>query len=919
MGTSSLVSEKKPKTQPPPLLKVGVGQEMPDRFRIAHGYPSVDGGFYRSHLGLGSVTPLFDIPVEVLANASHFRYDDGIKPQGNLLLPFQPPQGEGLSLGAYYALYAELLLKYAARIPKKDSKWYYYRLEILRFMRASWDAVCFGLQKVRQCNLRAKRPGVLTSRHARNLRRWKVRLVLRPLRAAGEAKEAAGQAREWYYGAKRPTSPLVSCIDMKYLALNFSYCARAQPPAPKTGQGLVDLVGRLTSVPEPEHPRWREFARSYIEHFCPDGEPDWFTAPSAHAGLGYPRRTGGHEVAVGALTILGLARRPDLASEIRSKWVRRSAANARGNTFGFAEVFTEACRDAVFHIAEQVDVYPILPLEAEERGLKTRFPTCSLTAINLIQQQLRRAADFVLENDPRASKSVGGHKNLSLAGLPGAYYSADASSATDLHPQWLTEGFYEPLCERFEELHQYRKFFPKLFGTKRILVCRPSDVPDGPFSGSPNPAMPKTLADLCESIFNGTDQEDFPNWQHFAQSAFADWLGEIANLPARLSTTGQMMGDPTSFPVMSVLSAFCLYEAVGAVGYQQKKPRCRGLKAPHDQVGLFCGDDFLGALFHPALREFFDSTFHKCGGRLNRRKSFYHPTRGIFTEVPYVCGFPRPIESLSIWTAPPGGSKGEVTWVNQLQAAADHRRQFGDRERGQLMLAKKSPFWWTWQLLQEQGFPVGAPLEYGGLGAPVGVRACPTTFKWLGYLNQMPLGSWIQGHHLAAPPGMPISSLYTLRMKKYYGWLETVVGFQDKYPDRRTMSDRMLLTRSAVDGQPVTVRKRTGQKIETNYQAIWLREFAPTGAFRGIQSDFWFRNGVERERVPSAMAFLGRFLSKIAPYPAVPGSLKDSIPSLVRKRCWLVADLTPYGDGATYGLGPYKGTKLGVPVWVRGT
>jgi len=363
-----------------------VSQEMPETLRRSNGYIVPKGGFYRSHRGLGQVQPLFEIPIEVLANCRRYTFDgESIRGHGKQIIAFRPPSNlSGFSVGAYYAAYAELLLRHVSRLPPKESKPFYRRLEILRFYRAAVDAVLFGYQKVRKCNLLARRPGCLPSGQARAFRRWKARLLKQPLKAAQEAKSAGAECRAWYYGAKKPHSPLVKFFDMKYLALNFSYMTRALPPAPLDAQGMADLISRLTSDPPEEEPGWRDYVISYLDTYAPQSEPNSSTTPSSHAALGYTREQGGHEAAVGDLTVLGMA----LKAKDKSLWTRVIPESGSNTTLEVRPVQGAALSafllTGVEHVLNFVDIIPIFPVQAQERGLKTRYPTCSLTAANLV-------------------------------------------------------------------------------------------------------------------------------------------------------------------------------------------------------------------------------------------------------------------------------------------------------------------------------------------------------------------------------------------------------------------------------------------------------------------------------------------------------------------------------------------------------
>jgi len=114
---------------------------------------------------------------------------------------------------------------------------------------------------------------------------------------------------------------------------------------------------------------------------------------------------------------------------------------------------------------DQIEHVPVLPIVAGEKGLKTRFPTATLTACNLIQQVLRRAIDHILINDPRMSEGLGGaDKSQFVSNV--SFYSQDMSYATDTHPFWLTKTVYEELVKSDSRLTKYLPYFDKLFGLR---------------------------------------------------------------------------------------------------------------------------------------------------------------------------------------------------------------------------------------------------------------------------------------------------------------------------------------------------------------------------------------------------------------------------------------------------------------------
>jgi len=371
-------------------------------------------------------------------------------------------------------------------------------------------------------------------------------------------------------------------FNYKWQAMEFSYCARATPPSPESGQGLAGLLQRLTSKPPPEDPEWRSWLKAYIIRFAPRKPADLFTAPSGHAALGFPRQFGGHAAGVRHLCKIGAAvmilqdhsmSTTAEGSALRSyrtrqaeQWVpdrlyQTDPETAFNTLPEVSRRFQQQLILGTQFVLDNVEHLPVLPISAPEKGLKTRFPTCGLTAANMVLQILRRVADHVLRSDPRISQSLGGWKDVDLRRAGGPWYSQDATAATDLHPQWLTQTLYEELAEYDERLQPYKRYFNLLFGPKKLLL---------PLDGaivSPSSLFPDYLVGQSETPNLDIPSVDdmrlmgaVPKNNRIEPAAFAAWflrrtkawlvhiqdpLGEIP-----LSTTGQMMGDPTSFPVL---------------------------------------------------------------------------------------------------------------------------------------------------------------------------------------------------------------------------------------------------------------------------------------------------------------------------------------------------------------------------------
>jgi hypothetical protein len=227
------------------------------------------------------------------------------------------------------------------------------------------------------------------------------------------------------------------------------------------------------------------------------------------------------------------------------------------------------------------------------------------------------------------------------------------------------------------------------------------------------------------------------------------------------------------------------------------------------------------------------------------------------------------------------------------------------------MLSRLSPFWWNWRYLQQCGFPVGAPVEWGGLGAPLSLQVGNRELhlKWLSYLNSLTISQIAKGSHLSVGGTEPVDDLFRDRMEKVWTWIDITA--------KTGPSRRMILVRDhLLAGQGVvTIGTDRGRTTTATFRSLQDKEFTPSEALVGVQSDFWFRHGGRKEKVPSMASTLARFRAKVGPCSVMQGTLKGSIPSLNSKRAWSVADLTPYKDTAVFGLGPYRGAPKETAFW----
>jgi len=188
------------------------------------------------------------------------------------------------------------------------------------------------------------------------------------------------------------------------------------------------------------------------------------------------------------------------------------------------------------------------------------------------------------------------------------------------------------------------------------------------------------------------------------------------------------------------------------------------------------GDDAVLARWTRARRTLYYTKLEELSVKVSWKKCFYHPSRGIIAEIPLQNGFEVPFWPTSVLVAPPGGSKGHVTWVSQPTAFG------GDPSRPTRRIPKffwkLSPYYYTWMLAQRLGLPLGAPEAYGGIGLAISPkRASLRHAQWLSYLSQRPKEELIIGLGLA-PLGASGQSLLD---KSAADWVKKVLSADSQW------------------------------------------------------------------------------------------------------------------------------------------
>jgi hypothetical protein len=504
---------------------------------------------------------------------------------------------------------------------------------------------------------------------------------------------------------------------------------------------------------------------------------------------------------VGGRTLRGPRRidqpKTDAKFESNRTWSKRmkppSSIKEVATGFMADRGFAIALNVAVHFVLSKLDQIPLVPIYAEEKGLKVRYPATTMAAATLVYQLHRRAIDAHVMEDPRHSESLGGHKTYPAKQMrghvhDGFYYSQDLSFATDLHPFWLTKGTYDVLGEESNLVEirglklEYGEYYDKLFGPHKIITSQdelpPILVMDHLQATMPiwemsseefteylkdfslyNPEM--ILEDQkAHRPINFEVQDD--NCRSLIQG-YSDVIQHLNDLEMPITTTSASMGDATSFPVMPLLTSFACWRVD------------EELKQNHLDRHFTAGDDAVIPDMTARAEPLFERAMESCGAVLSRgdpkknkpNKIYKHKYKFMFTEAvfvalprrtsnPFRTGRPRlrPTIHMSLWSAPPGGSKGSIDWFNQASSVIQH---YEDNQipRNKMLWKYSSPYHST-AAAYKLGLPVGAPIGYGGLDNPyfpkrAGLRKQDTEF-WLSALSQLDKFQLVTGTGMSPLP-----------------------------------------------------------------------------------------------------------------------------------------------------------------------
>jgi len=519
------------------------------------------------------------------------------------------------------------------------------------------------------------------------------------------------------------------------------------------------------------------------------------------------------------------------------------------------QIYSLALNRAVEWTFERIDMIPFVALSAPEAGLKTRYPTLAPCAVLHVSQILRRAADSHLLRDPRNREGLGGKPEIRLDRWSGPWYSQDLTSATDLHPFWLQRVFYEEILELHPRLRVFAKHLPKLFGPRRLISpddykdARKDDLKDPP----PNPYADLLRLDWEKArpnimtpsyFYNSVDRDEFaPRWDE-EDEIFADltpffetsgpafdmavshiedweeWWRTVNALPGITTSTGDPMGEAASFPLMDLVTNFSGERAGlpkhGNTGDDSRIPLGqkalpRILSEPPDSRTSKM-NEILKSL-SPNYKEWgpmdrlkiHEQSLSELGAVLSRgdpkegkpNKIFIHPVYSLYKEIPMRGDHKLPFIPTKLLSAPPGGSKGSISWFNQPTAVRQHCVDFQFHIPHRLW--KKLPYWNETQAAFSYGVPVREAVMLGGVNHPCFPHTAGlnphNTQRWLSCLSSLTLIDWATGTGLSPlPSGTPQQVRHASKE-----WLRNLVREEKSSIDENVPPDERRFTRLGFD------------------------------------------------------------------------------------------------------------------------
>lgn len=171
-----------------------------------------------------------------------------------------------------------------------------------------------------------------------------------------------------------------------------------------------------------------------------------------------------------------------------------------------------------------------------------------------------------------------------------------------------------------------------------------------------------------------------------------------------ITEKGAMMGEPTSWPGLPLMTLWCYEETV-----------------ERNQWGNIqtTGDDARTWLL-PLESEWFTKLLERRGSKVSKTKDFFSDY-GLYTELPFNDSSVIPVIPIANIVGPFGASKGTCNWASAPSSAV----LAAARTHAQVpkWLWQMSRFWPQWIAASKAGVPIGFPWAFGGIEFPGRIKS----------------------------------------------------------------------------------------------------------------------------------------------------------------------------------------------------
>jgi hypothetical protein len=278
----------------------------------------------------------------------------------------------------------------------------------------------------------------------------------------------------------------------------------------------------------------------------------------------------------------------------------------------------------------------------------------------------------------------------------------------------------------------------------------------------------------------------------------------------------------------------------------------------------------------PEKEAIFEAAIVSCGGKLSLgdpskgkpNKIFKHKRKFMFCEAPYSVdpsdGKPKrvPVAHLSLWSAPSGGSKGNVDWFNQPSSIIQHYAEAG--------LSTSTPFWKrtkTWHTnsaAYKLGIPLGADIPLGGTMHPA--------FPAKAGLNPRDNQAWLSRVSQLTVPELALGTGLSVIPSGLSDTTRAVVKAELTKIEHMTIRKGVRTIISALTDQPQTRVLKTRLNFATRVREVIsddtvdnlpLRDAADTLARITSSAEAYFRSPPKPIRTPSVAKTAQVFRSKV--------------------------------------------------------